>query len=166
MDWRVYLDASALAKRYVPEVGAPLVDHLFAHSPPLELCCLLLNALEVVSMFVRKHNSHRISTAVYAVALSEYQRETLNGASFRKLTATDACLNAAVPLILRHSINATDAVLLHSALDLATEVRGEGGNVLLVSADRRLIRAARAEGLLTFDPETQTQTDLDALLAP
>jgi len=27
-----------------------------------------------------------------------------------------------------------------------------------------LLKAARAEGLLTFDPETQTQPDLDALL--
>ena len=39
-------------------------------------------------------------------------------------------------------------------------------SLVLVVTDRRLLRAAQAEGLLTFDPETQTQAELDAFLGP
>jgi len=36
--------------------------------------------------------------------------------------------------------------------------------LVLVTSDQRLLRAAQAEGVLTFDPTTQTESDLDALL--
>jgi hypothetical protein len=39
-------------------------------------------------------------------------------------------------------------------LDLATRLQPAGDSVVLVTADRRLLRAAQAEGLLTYDPET------------
>jgi hypothetical protein len=35
-----------------------------------------------------------------------------------------------------------------------------------MASDQRLLKAAQAEGLATFDPETQSTTDLDALLPP
>jgi hypothetical protein len=35
-----------------------------------------------------------------------------------------------------------------------------------VASDQRLLRAAQAEGLLTFDPEVQSQVELDVLLGP
>ena len=41
-----------------------------------------------------------------------------------------------------------------------------GDDLVLVASDQRLLRAAQAEGLVTFDPETQSQADLDALLMP
>jgi hypothetical protein len=69
-------------------------------------------------------------------------------------------------LIERHSINATDSMILTCALDFALVERATGGDVILVSSDRRLISAAQAEGLLTFNPETQTTTELDALIGP
>jgi hypothetical protein len=34
-----------------------------------------------------------------------------------------------------------------------------------VASDQRLLRAAAAEGLATFNPETQSQAELDALIA-
>jgi hypothetical protein len=55
---------------------------------------------------------------------------------------------------------------LRIALDLVSAFRSRGDDLVLVAADRRLLQAARAEGLVVFDPETQTQTELDMLLAP
>jgi len=43
-------------------------------------------------------------------------------------------------------------------------LRAGGNDLVLVAADHRLLKAARAEGVLAFDPEAQTQPDLDALL--
>jgi hypothetical protein len=43
-------------------------------------------------------------------------------------------------------------------------LRARGDDLVLVASDQRLLRAAQVEGLLVFKPETQTTTDLDALL--
>jgi hypothetical protein len=67
-------------------------------------------------------------------------------------------------LIEVHSINGTDAIILRLALNLAARLHGAGQDLVLVASDQRLLRAAQAEGLLTFNPETQNQVDLDALL--
>lgn len=41
-----------------------------------------------------------------------------------------------------------------------------GYNLVLVSSDKRLLRASQNEGLLTFDPETDSQAALDVLIDP
>jgi hypothetical protein len=38
--------------------------------------------------------------------------------------------------------------------------------LVLVSSDQRLLRAAQAEGLVTFNPEIQDQATLAALVGP
>ncbi|MGH9768028.1 MAG: hypothetical protein ACREAB_11385 [Blastocatellia bacterium] len=53
---------------------------------------------------------------------------------------------------------------LRSALDLAADLRVSGDNLALVASDQRLLRAAQAEGLIVFNPETHTTADLDQLL--
>jgi hypothetical protein len=58
----------------------------------------------------------------------------------------------------------TDAILLRSALDLAANLRARGDDLVLVASGGRLQRAAQAEGLIVFNPETQTSADLDLLL--
>jgi hypothetical protein len=37
-------------------------------------------------------------------------------------------------------------------------------DLVLVASDQRLLRAAQAEGLLTFDPERQDKADLGVVL--
>jgi len=51
-------------------------------------------------------------------------------------------------------------------VDHANQLRGSGHDLVLVSSGRRFLQVARAEGLLTFNPETQTQAELDVLLRP
>jgi hypothetical protein len=67
--------------------------------------------------------------------------------------------------IEQHALNATDALVLCSALDVAGVLHGAGDNLVLVASDTRLLRAAQAEGLTTFNPETDTPAQLDALTA-
>jgi hypothetical protein len=68
--------------------------------------------------------------------------------------------------MIAHSINCTDAIVLKSALAIARKLRANGEDLVLVASDQRLLRAAQAEGLVTFDPETQALTALAALIAP
>ena len=55
-----YLDASALAKRYVPETGSPLVDEILDKVPGARIYVLNVGAGEVVSILVRKKNAGMI----------------------------------------------------------------------------------------------------------
>jgi len=80
------------------------------------------------------------------------------------VSAENRLIEAALGLLSRHSINATDAIVLRAALDLTNSLRSVVDNLVLVAADRRLLRAAGAEGLVTFKPATQSQADLDALI--
>jgi hypothetical protein len=123
-----------------------------------------LGVAEVVSILVRKRNDRRLSAKDFAQAMTDFSAEVIHAANLRQLAANNALVLAALPLIQSHSINATDAVILRSALELAASLRASGYDLVLVAADHRLLKAARAEGLLTFDPEAQTQPDLDALL--
>jgi hypothetical protein len=56
--------------------------------------------------------------------------------------------------------------VLQAAPQMIPTLRAVGNDLVLVACDRRLLRAAQAEGLLTFDPENQTQPELDSLLGP
>ena len=70
-----------------------------------------------------------------------------------------------VPLILRHNLNATDALHLRMACKLRSFVAILGAQVVLVAADKRLLRAAKAEGLSVLNPEEATLAQVRALLA-
>ena len=54
--------------------------------------------------------------------------------------------------------------MLRSALETATELRRIDDTLVLVASDQRLLRAASNEGLLTFNPETDTEEMLKAWL--
>lgn len=49
-------------------------------------------------------------------------------------------------------------------LEVANVPRKAGDELVLVTCDARLLRAAQLEGLLRFNPELDTQTQLDALI--
>ena len=51
-----YWDASALVKRYAPEIGTNFVNHFFSTVPFNRMMCLSLSTGEVISVFVRKRN--------------------------------------------------------------------------------------------------------------
>ena len=77
---------------------------------------------------------------------------------------TESQIAASWELIVTHSINSTDAIILRCALDSAIELRGDGDDLILVATDTRLLRAAQAEYLHTFNPETDSQAILDTFI--
>ena len=164
MAQRFYLDASALAKRYVVEQGTLVVNHLFRRVARDDMMCLTLGTLEVISVFVRKKNAGVVPDTVFRQAMTDFRSEVIDAANFPKIPATDSVVNAAAPLVAKHALNATDAVILRSVLDLVATLHTTGDALVLVTSDQRLLRAAQAEGVLTFDPTTQTEGDLDAFL--
>lgn len=161
-----WFDASALAKRYVHEKGTPLVNHLFDHTSPRLLICLLEGIGETVSILVRRKNQGTISAPVHRQVLSELRKEIINSPDVEKIYPTRQQVTTSWNFIEAHSINSTDALILQCALDKVSELHEAGHDLVLVSADSRLVRAAKAENLLTFNPESDTQASLDLFINP
>jgi predicted nucleic acid-binding protein len=157
------LDGSALAKRYIAEIGTPLVDYLFDHVTADRMLVLNIGVAEVISVLVRRKNAGILSANSLLQALLWLGNEIINAPTLRKLEPTNSLVVGALVHILNHSINATDAVVLQTALRLAQDARIKGGDLVLVASDKRLIRAARAEGIETFDPEVQDHSVLTVL---
>jgi uncharacterized protein len=161
-----YMDASALAKRYAPEAGSALVDAILDNVPGSRVYVLNVGVGEVVSILVRKKNAGVIPAAYFSQALLNLEREIVRPADISKLPVTNRLATSSLSLIVAHSINSTDAITLKSALAIARKQRAAGHDLVLVASDQRLLRAAQAERLGTFDPESQDQAALAVFLGP
>jgi predicted nucleic acid-binding protein len=159
-------DARALVKRYIPEAGTPVVNHLFDPLPRHRLLCLMLGAAEVMATLVRKRNANLLTPVMFAQAVAQFRNEVLGALDFAKLSSENALIERAFVLLEKYAINSTDGIVLQASLVAAAQLRTVGDDLVLVASDRRLLKAARMEGMLTFDPETQTQIDLDVLVGP
>lgn len=163
MPW-VYFDASALVKRYSQETGTPVVNEVFRHAPPVQMTCSTLGILEIVSVLVRKRNDGRLSRELFEQAMIEFKAEVIEREEFLAASVNDELLLSALELISRHNINATDAAILRSVLNLQQALQSADGELMLWSSDKRLVRAAQAEGITAFDPEEETIDHLRQLL--
>ena len=106
-------------------------------------------------------NDSRITTIQFDRAFTLLRREVINNqADFRTIPVPDSLVWGSMRLIETHSLNSVDAMVLHSALDIAAGLRSTGDTLVLVASDQRLLRAARAEGLQIFNPEIDSQQTL------
>lgn len=128
---RVYLDASALAERYVREAGSHTVEAAMAHGPAARS---RLSEVEVVSALARQAREGWLSAAERDLALAAWRSE-MQRMDLIELTATITA--RARVLLWRHTLRAGDAIQLASAMHLSQAA----------AYDARLCAAARAEGL-------------------
>lgn len=149
----IFFDASALAKRYVEEDGTELVNLAFELVSIERMTCSTLSILEIISLLVRKRNAARIDQHEFEEALDAFYTEVVGNSAFIATAVNDPLLFASIHFISKHNINATDAVILRSALTLQQTLRARGDDVVLWTADKRLVRAAQAERLPVLDPE-------------
>lgn len=85
-----FLDASALAKRYSPELGSTLMDRLLDSVHQDRLYLFNVGIGEVQSLLVRKKNAGRLSAVDYAQALVEFGAEIISSRNLRKIVAGNA----------------------------------------------------------------------------
>ena len=161
-----FLDASAVVKRYIPEIGTLEMNYFFASVSPYRMLCLFEGGGEVIFVFSRTRNERKVTATRFNQIKQRFLTEVIYRVRVVKVFPTKNQISRSWDFIERHSINSTDAILLQCALDRIHELRANGDNLVLVSADKRLLNAARSEGLLTFDPETDSQAALDVLIDP
>jgi len=159
-----YLDANALAKAYVNEKGSDAVNLLFDHVPTTQLLTLIVNLSETISIFVRKKNGGVISRSLYQQVLLDFKSDVIDNPDFLKISVKDNLVYDSMPLIEKHSINATDAMILQSCLNIAEVKRNSGNDLVLATSDRRLQTAAEAEGIRTINPEVVSLEKIERLI--
>jgi predicted nucleic acid-binding protein len=160
-----FWDASALAKRYVPEVGSDVVKALFSAVPQPQMVGTVVGYAETFSILLRHHNRGTISRATFLTAKSLLRAEVVNAPDFTLLTVDDAAVSAGVPLIEKHNLNAHDAAILALVMRYLRILPPPTVSCVLIAADQRFLGAAQAEGLKTLNPELVAVADVPAFLA-
>ena len=95
-----YLDASALAERYVPEPGSAQVNAILDTVPSNRLFVLNIGMGELVSILVRKRNAGVISQAYFVQALVNFDGEIVHASNICKVSVTRRLVTTSFPLIV------------------------------------------------------------------
>ncbi len=130
----IFLDSSALAKRYVEEPGSDRVEELLLSASSLGVCVICLP--EVISALCRRQRERELSPQRYLEA-KRALFEDMEDASIVELT--DQVVARAVGLLERWPLRASDALHVACAAEWSAD--------LFVSADERQCVAARGYGL-------------------
>ena len=142
-----YFDASALIKRYTEEVGSNKIDFIFQNVPLNRLMCLAIGVAEVFSICVKKRNDGRITRPHFEQAVGYLDSEVINIESdFETVPAENVLIWESIGLMETHSINSVDAILLCSALDIATNLRNEKNELVLIASDQRCCEPLKLKG--------------------
>ena len=146
-----FLDSSAIAKRYVAEVGSAWI--LSLTDPTSRNVCWLaaVTRVEVVAGLYRRHRMGHLAAVDAQRSAAAFLHEF--AVAFRVLAIDSVTLDTAVKLIGTHPVRAYDAIQPSAALRLRTEYELAGlPPPIFVSSDQTLNRAASAEGLVVEDP--------------
>lgn len=117
---------------------------------------------ETYSILLRRHNARVISVTALRTAIFALNNEIINNADVRVLTVDDHAVLTGIALMRKHNLNATDAAIL--SLFLRYTRLPDAAPCVLVTADKRLLRAAQTEGLKVIDPEAFAAADVSAFL--
>jgi len=138
----LYLDTSALVKKYFKETGSADIISLWKES--IAIATSSIAYAETMASFFRKKREADISEKTINKTVDIFQKDW---ESFVRITATND-LNANIDrLIALHPLRGFDAIHLASALIVNERVPE---TFLFACFDKRLLKAAITEGLKTF----------------
>ncbi|HRE87697.1 MAG TPA: type II toxin-antitoxin system VapC family toxin [Myxococcota bacterium] len=132
---RLFLDSSALAKRYVEEPGSERLEEILGAASRLGLCVLVVP--EVVSALRRRRRERTLTEAQYGKAKNMLLEDVRDA---EMVGVIDEVVAGAVILLERFNLRAFDALHVAAAQAWSAE--------LFVSADERQLQAAAASGLV------------------
>jgi len=146
-----YLDASALMKRYVEEVGSDWLRTIIASGQPSLLFTSRMTIVEVISAFARRNRAGSLSSEDFAIVRDAFRGDCLN--EYQIMPPTMTVIDLACALLEQRPLRAYDATHLATALGAQQFLAAQGYPPLtFLSADDRLNHAATAEGLEVDNP--------------
>lgn len=146
-----YLDASAIAKRYLRESGSAWMEDLTGQFDTHRFVSAAIVSVEVIAAIARALRQQRVGRKQAQQAIARFGADAQ--IYWRTWAVTNEVLMRASVLTMRHPLRAYDAVHLATALMWADDLAGAGLPApTVISADRDLLAAAQAEGLPTDNP--------------
>ena len=146
-----YFDASALVKRYVRETGSVTVRRLIGSGI---VASSRLSEVEVSSGIIRRAREGAFATPRRDRMLAALQHDLPALAIVEMIPEITAEARA---LLRRHPLRAGDAIQLASCLYLQRQL---GQPVPFIAFDRRLVEAARAEGLTVVTAPSDSRREI------
>lgn len=138
-----FIDTSALLKRYLKEVGSPVVSAIFE-----EYADRYVSAMGLLECLSNLHRLHAVDKSVSARQLGLLQAAVSSDIESRKYVvanATPADIESASQLLSRQYLTAVDSLQMAMAVSL-------GPGVTFVSSDAKLNRVAEKQGLTVINP--------------
>lgn len=147
-----FFDSSAVIKRHIVETGSRWIRSLVARESRNTILIAQVTQAEVVSGAMRRLRNGTISarTAHTTRQLLDARIETRG---YFLIRLSDPIIQRAEDLLERHPLRAYDAIQLASAVEgNRLLLEAQAAPLIFVSADKRLLEAAAAEGLRVDDP--------------
>lgn len=141
----IYLDSSALVKRYVEEDGSEKVNLLLGRSRVVSLSKLAYP--EILSAFARRYRGKEISKHDFLKSIKSFEDDW---DFFSIIEVQEELLPIMKLQIERHFLKGADSVHLASALWLKKVLKE---NITFIASDNHLLRAAKIECLTIINPE-------------
>lgn len=146
-----FLDSSALIKRYVHEDGAAWIKNITNPAALNPLLVARITWVEVLSGFARLQREGIFTTTALADTINDFYYDW--DIQYQVVELDWSLAQVAGQLVQKHPLRAYDSVQLATALKLqATFARFTNVQFVFVSADKRLLVVAQAEGLSVDDP--------------
>ena len=144
---RIFLDSSALVKRFILEEGTPRVLELLQAAEPVVVSRLAM--VEVACTIVRRTKAGDIATEHLDSVLQTLDSDFRT--RFDVIELGGATMMRALDVARTHGLRAADAIQLACAL-VAKGGQPGSPELVFVSSDTELNAAAEAENLSVLDP--------------
>jgi predicted nucleic acid-binding protein len=140
----IYLDSSALVKRYLKESGTDVVNSILISSRVKATS--KLSYPEILSAFARKHRANEIGNGLLHSAINKFESDWTQ---LYVIEFSDEILQPIKQVSQKYPLRAADTVHLASALWLRSSTKAD---VTFVASDSRLLEAAQRENLQIVNP--------------
>lgn len=143
----LYVDSSALVKRYLAEIGTAWLQLLLDPAAKNEVYLVRIAYTELIAAISRRQRGGTVTLADAVQARADFRADF--AADYLPIEVTVPLVEQAALLAEKHGLRGYDAVHLAAALSVQTAYPSP---VTVVSADTELNAAALAEGLLVDNP--------------
>lgn len=140
----LFLDTSALVKRYIDEPGSGRVREALDDEDVMQVMVSVIVGPEMAGALARRAREGTLDQASRLEILDTWRRD-LKFLFEVPLVRHSPILREAERILGMHALRASDALHVATALDMSRDLRGN--TVVFVTGDRRQAEVARAEGL-------------------
>ena len=148
-----FVETSALAKRYIAEMGSVWLRALLDPSTGCSIYVVRVTAVEIIAAITRRERGGTLAPADTAAARQAFGGDFAT--AYQVIEVTPALANRAMLLAEQHGLRGYDAIQLAAGLEVHVRYLAAGlPAVTFISAHTELNAAAMAEGLIIEDPNT------------